>query len=42
MSACRKEIVQALPSNSVEEMESNVERTVHWVQEYNRTNNLVS
>ena len=26
--------MQALPSNTVEEMESNVERTVQWVQHY--------
>ena len=31
---CRSELVQLLPSNTVEEMESNVERTVQWVQHY--------
>ena len=34
----RKEIVQILPSNTVEEMESNVERTVQWVQQYQASN----
>ena len=27
---CREEIVQVLPSNTVEELEMNVERTVQW------------
>jgi hypothetical protein len=31
---CRSEIVQALPSNTVEEMESNVQRCVQWVAAY--------
>ena len=35
----RKEIVQILPSNTVEEMESNVERTVQWVRQYQASNN---
>lgn len=27
----RKEVVQVLPSNTVEDMDSNVERIVQWV-----------
>ena len=30
---CREEIVQVLPSNTVEDMESNVERTVAWYKQ---------
>lgn len=30
--SCRDEVVQVLPSNTVEEMDSNVERIVQWVQ----------
>jgi len=30
----RKEVVVALPSNTVEDMESNVSRIVQWVQAY--------
>ena len=29
---CREEIVQILPSNTAEELESNVERTVQWIK----------
>ena len=29
---CRKEVVQVLPSNTVEDMDSNVERIVQWVK----------
>ncbi len=30
---CREEIVQVLASNTVEDMESNVERTVAWYKQ---------
>ena len=30
---CREEIVQVLPSNTVEEMDSNVERIIAWVKQ---------
>ena len=30
---CREEIVQVLPSNSVEDMDSNVERIVSWARQ---------
>ncbi len=31
--SCRQEIVQVLPSNTVEDLESNVERTVQWYKQ---------
>ena len=34
---CRQEIVQVLPSNSVQDMDSNVERTLQWVRQYGMT-----
>lgn len=30
---CREEVVQYLPSNTIEDIESNVEKIVAWVQQ---------
>jgi len=30
---CREEIVQYLPSNTIEDIESNVEKIVAWVEQ---------
>ena len=36
LSTCREEVVQYLPSNTIEDIESNVEKIVTWVQQCKR------
>ncbi|XP_026067514.1 adenylate kinase isoenzyme 6-like isoform X3 [Carassius auratus] len=39
MEAYKEEIVHQLPSNTPEDMESNLEQIVHWIEQWMKDNN---